>query len=130
MNQFVIPFRLPGYNEQAHEDRRNKYSGAKLRKDTEEGIVWAIRTGMGRGTCQKITKPCVIRFTWVEQNNKRDLDNIAFAKKYILDAMQQAGMLENDSQKWVRGFRDEFAPGRGDSKVAVTIEDADEDALG
>ncbi|KRL10754.1 hypothetical protein FD09_GL000898 [Schleiferilactobacillus perolens DSM 12744] len=38
-----------------------------------------------------------------------DPDNMAFQKKYILDGLQDAKVLPNDSIEYVRGFRDDFS---------------------
>ena len=50
--------------------------------------------------------PCRIEFVWFEHGMRRDLDNIYSAKKYILDAMQAAGIIENDDRKHVHEIRD------------------------
>lgn len=70
----------------------------------------------------KYTKPIKIHFTWVEGNKKRDLDNIAFAKKFILDAMQKFGKLENDNRNYVYAFTDSFSYGK-ETKVILEIEE-------
>ncbi len=57
---------------------------------------------------EKITKPVKIKFTWFTFNEKEDCDNIAFAKKFILDGMVMAGVLQGDGRKWVRGLEDHF----------------------
>ena len=43
-----------------------------------------------------------------EENKKRDLDNICFAKKFILDALVKANVLKNDTHNYVVGFTDTF----------------------
>ena len=43
-----------------------------------------------------------------KKKSRRDPDNIASAKKYILDALQKQGILQNDNLKWIKGFEDEF----------------------
>ena len=53
--------------------------------------------------------PVFIEFHWVEENHRRDLDNIAFAKKFILDAMVKSGKLIDDRAKFVTGFKDTFS---------------------
>lgn len=44
-------------------------------------------------------------FSW-HVKGKYDSDNIAFAKKFVLDGMVKAGILENDNPKWVRHLKD------------------------
>lgn len=124
-NFFVIPERLPGYNEQANEDRRSPQAGARMRRETEERIAWYIRAAMGKGTCWRIEHPCILRITWCEHHGKRDIDNVIFAKKYILDAMQLTRILPDDSQRWVRGFVEEYRPGAKD-RITVEIEEDDD----
>ena len=72
---------------------------------------------------EKIDKPVYIKFIWYEQNCKRDKDNVAFAKKFILDALQKSGILPNDNNQYVLGFQDEFVYRQGD-KVEVEIWEA------
>lgn len=55
--------------------------------------------------------PIIIHFLWIEDNKRRDYDNVAFAKKFILDAMQEQGRLKNDNRKFVVGFSDDFEYG-------------------
>lgn len=57
-------------------------------------------------------------------NKKRDIDNVSSAKKYILDALQRAKILKNDSPKYVVAHKDEFKYDRdsGD-KVIIEIEE-------
>lgn len=54
------------------------------------------------------TEPVFVEFHWYEPNMKRDQDNVAFAKKFILDGLQIAGVITNDNYKWVKGFSDTF----------------------
>ncbi len=69
-----------------------------------------------------IDRPIRISFVWIEKTKRRDYDNIAFAKKFILDALQENGKLENDNRKWVRGFSDDFRYG-DETRVIITIEE-------
>ena len=52
-----------------------------------------------------ITAPAHFEFELWEPNRKRDPDNMCFgAAKFILDALQDAGLLENDTWNWVKSF--------------------------
>lgn len=70
-------------------------------------------------------KPIEIHFLWIEENTRRDFDNIAFAKKFILDALQECKKLKNDNRKWVTRFSDDFAKG-SESKVVLFITESEE----
>lgn len=116
MIKLEIPRKLPSLNDYIDSCRGNRYAGAKMKKDVESDIGWYINR------VPKFEKPIKIKFTWVEANKRRDFDNIAFAKKFILDALQKSGKLENDNRKWVAGFTDAFEYG-DEYKVILEIEE-------
>ncbi|MBR3445599.1 MAG: hypothetical protein IKH14_07040 [Prevotella sp.] len=98
MIKFTIHSRLPSLNEVNNDNRANKYKGAKLKKDTEALIIAEIK----KQKVQPVTEyPVEVFIRWVEPNRKRDVDNIQSSKKFILDAMVRAGVLANDSQRYV-----------------------------
>ena len=63
-----------------------------------------------------------ITFNWIESNRKRDLDNVAFAKKFILDALVKCGKMKDDNRNYVLGFVDEFFYSN-ETKVILKIEE-------
>lgn len=119
MEVYVIPLKLPSCNEYINACRVNRYAGAKMKAETEESISWFLRNP------RAITKPAIIEFEWQEPNRKRDLDGIAFAKKFILDALVKKGILPNDTQRWVRGYTDTFRIG-DQYKVTITIKEIEQ----
>lgn len=116
MNKIEIPFRLPSLNQYINECRRNRYSGARMKRDVESDIAWYINK------LPKYEKPIKIHFTWIEENKRRDLDNICSAKKFILDSMVKAGKLKDDNRNFVQGFTDDFEYGKS-SKVILEVEE-------
>lgn len=117
MIKFEIPFRLPGLNEYTRENRSSKYGGNNEKQKIEDDILWILKSVRTR-----IYKPVRIKFTWHERERRRDKDNVAFAKKFILDALQKSEILPNDNNQYILGFQDEFVYGQGD-KVVVEIEE-------
>ena len=105
MTTLTIKGRLPSLNDYILACRSNKFAGAKFKSDIENGIILQLRS-QAKGL--SFTTPVKIKFTWVEKNNKRDLDNICSAKKYILDALVKMGVFENDTRKHIVGFEDVF----------------------
>lgn len=114
---FTINMKLPSLNEYINLCRTNKYKAAKYKADIEADIALFL--------CKmpKYTKPIKIHFYWIEGNKRRDLDNICFAKKFILDAMVKAGKLKDDNRKCVTAFTDNFYYGK-ETKVILEIEEA------
>jgi Holliday junction resolvase RusA-like endonuclease len=63
-----------------------------------------------------------VRFEWHEKTKRRDADNIAFAKKFILDALVKMGVLPNDSRKYVKGFYDVIIDDKSDFVKVEIVE--------
>ena len=116
MNKFEIKMKLPSLNEYIGACRSNKFLGAKMKKDLEEQIHYFILT------MPRYENPIKIHFTWVEGNKRRDIDNVAFAKKFILDSMVKYGKLKDDNRNYVYAFTDSFEYG-SETKVILEIEE-------
>ena len=116
-----IPYKFPSLNEYTNACRSNRYAGAKMKKEAEEAVMWCLLN------TPPIHKKVKLHFYWKEQNRKRDLDNIAFAKKFIQDALVKAGVLVNgDGWKSIVGFTDEFFLVHGQAGVTVVIEEMED----
>lgn len=98
MNKAYIPFKLPGLNEYTNACRGNKYGGAKMKKDIENKI-YPYLIGLDVFSC-----PVKIGYTWQEATKRRDIDNVAFAKKFIQDSLVSLGKLKGDSPRYVSGI--------------------------
>ena len=73
------------------------------------------------GGVRPIKTPITIHFHWIEPNTRRDLDNIRFGAKYILDGLQESGRLPNDGWDWVRGMSDTFSVDKDNPRIEVSI---------
>lgn len=113
---FVIDGKLPSLNEYINACRCNKYKGAQFKRNIENCICYSIKRSK---KLKPICNPCTVRFEWHERTVKRDCDNIASAKKFILDALQKQGIIQNDNQKYIKGFTDVFI---NDVKDFVVVE--------
>lgn len=101
MEQVVtIEHRFVSLNEYVDRERANRYAAAAIKKK-ETGISEEAMKQL-----QPIEQPCTIVFNWYVTNKRRDLDNIAFAKKFILDGAVKAGILKSDNVQYVIGFSD------------------------
>ena len=65
---------------------------------------WTRAVAKAAKVMDPIDYPVRVEFVWVEGNRRRDLDNISAATKFVLDGIVEAGILIDDSQKWVRSL--------------------------
>lgn len=116
MIEVEVPVKLPSLNEYINVCRANRYEAAKFKRDIESEI------GLFLGRLPRFENPIRIHFKWIEGTKRRDYDNIAFAKKFILDALVKKGKLKDDNRKCVMGFSDSFEHGP-ETKVILYIEE-------
>jgi len=114
----TIPGTLPGLNEYIAAERANRYKAAGMKRDAEQLIGLCTRSQL-RGV--HFTAPVSMCYTWYEPNRKRDKDNIAFARKFIQDALVAAGVLQGDGWACIDGFTDTFEVDKSNPKIQVTI---------
>lgn len=112
--RIVIPYRFPSFNVYVNECRKNRFAGANMKKDIEQSIRPYLMD------LPTMKRPVRIDFVWVEQNRKRDPDNLCYARKFILDALVDCGVLVDDSWNYVKGFKDQFEIGK-QTKVLLFI---------
>lgn len=113
---------LANLNDYTKACRTNRYLGAEMKKRMERVVSSHIFQQLDG---VQFNEPVILSFRWYEPNKKRDLDNICFAKKFILDALVKNGVLVNDSWEWVKGFTDEFFVDRQNPRIEVDMEGAE-----
>ena len=115
--KFFIPFTLPSLNEVIKENRKNKFAGAKMKREIQDGIDTVIMASK----LSPVDYPVVIELSWREPNNKRDVDNIQSSKKFILDSLVEMKILPNDTRKWVTQIHDTVITDKEHPGVMVEI---------
>lgn len=111
-----IQGKLPGLNEYTEACRRNKYLGAKMKKDAQIQCSWFLHK------LPQIKHPVKIRFLWQEKDHRRDPDNCAFAQKFILDELVRLKKIPNDTSRWIHALYHDFTYGP-DYKVTLYLEE-------
>jgi len=122
---FFIPVRLPGLNDiilakgqyyGKGNKRFEKYQAMK--REYESLIISFVQLNN-----IKPVKRAHFKFIWVEKDKRRDPDNIAAARKFILDALVTCGVLSGDGWKQIAGWIDTFtvAEGKQQPGVGVTL---------
>ena len=119
---FVLDGRLPSLNEYVNAERSNRYQGAKLKKDTERLIKLYITRAHTLGTISKVSSyPINVSIRWYEKDSRRDADNVFFAVKFILDSLVSYGIIENDSQKYIKTIDNVISIDRDFPRIEVYI---------
>jgi len=111
----TIKGELTDLNTYIQKERGSRFAAANIKKDETER-VWA-ECKVQRIEPQK--KGCFIVFTWYAKDKRKDKDNIAFAKKFILDGLVTARVLENDTWEFVSGFLDIFEIDENNPRVEI-----------
>lgn len=96
MQIYQVPLRLPGINEYQNACRRHPLNGAQMKKNAMQSIC----TYLNQYKCEKF--PIQLEIVYTEPNKRRDIDNVTgFGNKVILDALQHAGIIPDDSPRFV-----------------------------
>ena len=119
MKHLLIEGELTALNEFINAERRNRYIAAKIKKD-ETGYCQDVAE-KSELKLQETDFPCALIITWYVKNKRKDADNIAFAKKFILDGLVEAGVLPNDNRKYVQGFIDIAKEDKEHQRIEITF---------
>ena len=117
--KLIISGRLPNLNDYTKACRTSPVVGNKMKQEQEEYIAEFITEQLGG---VHFVGAVYLHFLWVEKDRNRDLDNICFAKKFILDALKKSDVIKTDGWKGVYGFTDDFDVDANNPRVEVYIE--------
>ena len=120
MIQFRIDAKLPSLNDYINKLKgpKGKTLGAVFKAQTDAlcmEYMLPVKVA-ARALCKA---PVLILCKWNEKSKRRDLDNVYSGKKYILDAMQKCGIIDNDNYTHIKGVYDTVIHGEKDF---VTVE--------
>ena len=95
--------RFPTLNEYIDCERGSTIAAAAMKKKcTEQVKEQCLSQQIG-----PVNGKVDLLFEW-HSSTRHDPDNVAFAKKFIIDGLQLAGVLENDNRKFVGTMADEI----------------------
>jgi Holliday junction resolvase RusA-like endonuclease len=109
---FRVVGKVPSFNE------LDKHVGKKIRFKK----LWkiAVRVAVDQAGIGSFDGPVFVRFTYYEPNNRRDADNIdSGGRKCILDALKHAGVIPNDTRRFVKGMAFRIEPGPYAVMIAI-----------
>lgn len=117
--KFTVRGVLPSLNEYSAAERSHRQKAAKMKRDAQDLISWEI-AGQLKGV--HFDEPVTLHYLWVMPNKRKDKDNIAFAKKFVQDALVECGVLKNDTWDLIKGFTDNFEIDAKNPRVEIEIE--------
>ena len=104
----TIPGKFPSLNEYINAERRHRFMAAKMKKEWTD-LVYSYAIEQVPVTARPKKFPVGIKFIVHEQNSRRDIDNVAsMVAKFGLDGLVKAGVLPDDSQKYINKIEFEF----------------------
>lgn len=95
--------RFPTLNEYIDCERGSTIAAAAMKKKCTEQVKDQCVSQQTESVKGKVD----LLFEW-HSSTRHDPDNVAFAKKFILDGLQAAGVLENDNRKFIGTMADEI----------------------
>lgn len=95
--------RFPTLNEYIDCERGSTIAAAAMKKKCTEQVKEQCLSQ----EIQPVKGKVDLLFEW-HSSTRHDPDNVAFAKKFILDGLQAAGVLENDNRKFIGTMADEI----------------------
>ena len=123
--EFTIPGRLPAMNEIISANRTNRYRGAQQK--VLEGL--RVRAAIRQAALTRMDRPVRITTRFYERDHRRDPDGVfSGGWKFILDALQQEGIIGNDNQLWLGGnmpLKPELYIDRDNPRIEVEIEEVE-----
>ena len=101
--------RFPTLNEYIDCERGSTIAAAAMKKKCTE----QVKEQCVSQQIQPVNGKVDLLFEW-HSSTRHDPDNVAFAKKFILDGLQAAGVLENDNRKFLGTMAGEIIQDDGD----------------
>ena len=113
IQRFFVPGPLPGAN-----DIIRKHHMVYTRLKSQWGLTIARCILVAK---LKRVGSCTIEFVWHEANNKRDDDNVMFAQKFVLDALRDTKIIQDDRRQFVQSLTHRVIVDPAHPGVEVTV---------
>jgi len=118
ITEFFIPGEFTTLNQHLAAANSNRHECARIKRDETYRVTLAARE------VPKIRNyPVDLHLTWYRVNRKSDPDNVAFAIKYILDGLQIADVMKQDTWECVRKITHEFRIDKQSPGVSISIQE-------
>ena len=98
---FFIPVRFPSLNDLIGAANASHFEGGKLKRKFTQIAESYARDAARQAGWKAPDGTVAIGLTWVEKDRRRDQDNVTSGQKFLLDGLVEAGVIRDDSQRYV-----------------------------
>lgn len=122
MNRFTIYGRLDGLNEYVRACRNSKFGANSMKKKNQNLVkMYALKALRSRELTIPNKYPIKLKIKWYEPNKRRDIDNVQFAVKFILDSLVELKVIPNDSRKYVDSIDNRVEVDKSNPRIEVEV---------
>ena len=89
---------------------------AALKRELDHRVAWAAKEAGVRPV-----KRFMVRVVWFEPNARRDWDNVRSGIKFVLDGLKKAGIIKDDSQRYLLDTDDGYGHDKSNPHILVQI---------
>ncbi|RGS91510.1 RusA family crossover junction endodeoxyribonuclease [Collinsella sp. AM40-7AC] len=115
----TVEGRMPSLNDYISAERANRYKAAAMKKRETA----RVRAAAMQQRAPRFERRVTVRTTFYEPDMRRDADNVGFARKFVLDGLVAAGVIKDDSRKYVEQCPDRVLTDRARPRVVVEVSD-------
>ena len=110
---------MPSLNDYISAERANRYKAAAMKKRETA----RVRAAAMQQRAPRFERRVTVRTTCYEPDMRRDADTGGFARKFVLDGLVAAGVIKDDSRKYVEQCPDRVLTDRARPRVVVEVSD-------
>lgn len=115
MIRFEIKGSLPSANEVIALAKKSPFAYSSLKKKATNKVKMSCLN------IAEINTPAHFEITYFCKDKRKDLDNIAFAKKFIFDGLIKAKKIPNDGWGEISSWEESFAIDKKNPRIVIQI---------
>lgn len=118
--KITIPGMLPSLNEIIDAAKAHHMKYANIKKQTTRSCSLIAQQ------LPKNLDKIYLDITYYVPDWRTDLDNRSVAKKFIFDGLVEAGVIQDDTHRYVAGWNEEFKKDKHNPRIEVEVKEVGE----
>ena len=114
----IIKGELTDLNSYIRAERGNRYAAAKIKEDE----TYRVAQECVASKLKKMTKIHVMTCNWYCKNERKDTDNVEFAKKFIMDGLATCKIIPDDTRKYTGSTLHQHYIDKLNPRIEVVLE--------